>query len=362
MMKRYFIKGFLVLLAMHGLFTACSKDDADLDKDGSGKPIMLSAAGIASDFGRLTRTIYADTYNTELPSGKKIDVFIYASDNTDISIKQSATGETSHPWVYQTVGAANAGKSSLSLVPADMADYSLVPKYPTDNNSLPYSSIKLFAVYPHLSGASASGSYNFTVNSNQTGKDSEDNDDPESILSGDLMATTLTTYTEEQCENAIDLTMSHQMAKIHVSFVPSGDLTAANMPTSFKVLNVYRTISITPLTGTISLVNTDPTTSTDPLIASTQQAFFIPPQTFTPAATPTEKPLLTFDILPSGNFKGITGCAFYPSSEVQFQANTRYELVVTVDVDHVTVTATIIPWDKNNLTDTDFQETTKIVL
>lgn len=319
---------------------------------------MLSAAGVASDFGNLTRAYYADTYNTELPSGKKIDVFIYDSEGTDISIKQSTSGSTAHPWVYQTVGAANAGKSSLSLVPADMNNYGIVPKYPTDNNSHPYPNIKLFAVYPHLLGSSASG-YTFTVSDNQTDEDPENG---KNILSGDLMATTFATYTEADCDNTIDLTMTHKMAKIHVTFSPDGDLKAANMPTTFKVLNIYRTLSISPSTGIVSEGNADLTTADAPLNASTTQAFFIPPQTFTPAATPTDKPLLTFDILPSGNFTGITGCAFYPSSAVQFKANTSYEIVVTVDVDHVTATATITAWDKNNLTDSDFKETTTIVL
>lgn len=308
---------------------------------------MLSSAGVTTQIG--TRAYYADTYNTELPGNEKIDVFIYDHAGTDISIAQSRSGNTAHTWVYQTVGAANGGKSSLALVPADMDNYTKTPKYPNVGND-PSSHVSIFAIYPHKAEAVSAG-YTFTVSDDQT---TEAN-----ILKGDLMAHTITNYTASDCENNIELTLRHKMAKVHVTFTPAGDLTAANMPTSFKVLNVYRTLAITPSTGTVSKGNADLTSTTAPLNALSNQAFFIPPQTF---QHDNDKLLLSFDIAASGNFHGITGCSFIPTSDIVFNENTCYEIEVTVDVDNVTATATITPWNNNNLSDSDFKETKKIIL
>lgn len=306
---------------------------------------MLSSAGVATEIG--TRSYYADAYNTELPSGKLIDVFIYAHDGTDISILQSTDLETAHSWVYHTVGSANGRKSSLALVPSEMNNYNKTPKYPNVGND-PSTHVSIFAVYPHKADITPStANYTFSVSDSQTTE--------EAITGGDLMAHTITQYTAADCENNIELTLRHKMAKVKVTFTPAGDLTAANMPTTFKVLNVYRTVTITPSTGVISKGNADLTSTAAPLTALTDQAFFIPPQTVS------EK-LLTFDILGSGNFNGITGCSFTPSSAIEFNENTCYEIEITVDVDHITATATITPWNNNDMNDSDFKQTKKIIL
>lgn len=327
------------------IITACSDENILESTDGKDIPIMLSSAGVATEIG--TRSYYADAYNTELPGSELIDVFIYDQNSTDISISQSTDQETAHTWVYQTVGSANGGKSSLALVPSEMNNYSKTPKYPNVGND-PSTHVSIFAIYPHKSGITPStDSYTFSVSDTQTTE--------EAITGGDLMAHTITQYTATDCENNIELTLRHKMAKVKVTFTPAGDLTAANMPTTFKVLNVYRTVTITPSTGTISKGNADLTSTSAPLTALSDQAFFIPSQTVS-------EELLSFDILGSGNFNGITGCSFTPSSAIEFNENTCYEIEVTVDVDHITATATITPWVNNDMSDSDFEQTKKIIL
>jgi hypothetical protein len=142
------------------------------------------------------------------------------------------------------------------------------------------------------------------------------------------------------------------MAKVTVVFTPKSgsDLTAANMPTNFDVLNVYRDVTVTlpktASTGGVSGGTGTKTSESVPLHACTSHSFFIPPQTLTAGTT-----LLKFNINANeatdtySAFKGINGATFVvPTGGVTFQAGYQYLITVLVDVDFITMPGSITPW------------------
>ena len=334
-MKRLsIIKDICITATAVGLLMGCSYDETISENLQSDLPIMFSSAEVGTEL--LTRTDASDTYNSALPANSNIGVYIYDSDGIDISVPQS-TPSTSTTWVYKTVGAADATthKSTLQLI-----SHTRNPRYPTISGTSTYKDhVKIFAVFPNNTDVTPStASYTFSVAADQRV--------PENIIASDLMTSDIAQYTATQCEEVLDLELRHRMAKLHVTLTPKSgsDLTADNIPTNFDVLNVYRTLTITLATGTISSGNADITTTSAPMLCSTEQSFFIPPQTISASTD-----LLRFNLLPSGEFLGINGVTFRPASNVTFEAGKVYNINVTVDVDFATMTGTITEWTNEDL-------------
>ena len=327
-MKSAAVAGIMAVLLM-----ACSGEEPGQGHQvASNTEIRLGSIGLDHPIG--TRSYYADTYNTALPAGKEIDVFIYDNEgNFVVNSDQPQTGV----WIYQTVGEADGnGNSTLGLYSPTKA-----PKYPAENN-VNKDYVTVFGVFPSDNTITkTTTSYTFSVADDQT---TEAN-----ILASDLMANTSSTsthYTYDWCnENSITLAMTHQMAKVHVTLVASGDITADNIPTALTVKNVYRTVTITPTSGTVSTSTTAPSD----IAITTEQAFFLPPQTITEGTT-----LLQFDITATGVFHGITGATFAPSADVTFEPNKVYEVTVTVNVDFATAKASISGWVNESLSFNDY--------
>ena len=335
-------KGKIALTTALWMLLGCTSDN-DVPSPAIGDTdIQLGAIGTCST--PITRSYYADTYNTALPAGKNIDVFIYGADGNFVT---HPTVSQTTVWVYQTVGAPDAnGISTLSLISPEKT-----PKFPLVSGSTEtyQDYVKIFAVFPSNSDLTpTTASYPFTVESDQT--------EETNILKSDLMANTTqwsTQYAKSYCdENAINLSMLHQMAKIHVTFVADGDMTSENLPTNFTVTNVYKTVTITPSSGTVGSGTVgNGLADQGTITANTSQAFFLPPQTIS-----TSTVFLTFDIpSPTGSiFHSITGCSFTPTTEMVFEANTAYEVTVKVNVDFATTTASITGWTLDILTFDDY--------
>lgn len=319
------------------LVGACSSDsDAEPTQPTTSLP-ELPITFAASSVNGVTRAGAADTYDTSLPVGSDIGVYIYDSDGIDISTKQPVDPSSSTTWVYQVTGTPDAsGYAALRLT-----SHVKSPRFPTrtEGNATVYKDyVKVFALFPNNtdfmpSGNTGGDNYNFSVNIDQT---TEVN-----VKASDLLSTDITQYTSEQCESRLSLLLKHRMAKVTVVFQPKSgsDLTAANMPTEFDVLNVLRTVTVTPTTGAISAATGDKTTEAEPLKACTTHSFFLPPQTLT-----ADDQLLKFNIKPTNNFKGMTGCGYTPAAAVTIEANKQYLITVTVDVDFITTTGTITTW------------------
>lgn len=335
------------------IVAGCTEDDAasHLSAQQEERDIVFSTATIGGGF--MTRSDAADTYNDALTASQDIGVYIYgyetegASTGYDISQYQPAESTASETWVYQTVGDAvtvSGGKES-NLILLTTANHTKAPRFPrkvSDANSDMHH-VDVFAVFPNNTSFVPSGtSYTFTVDLDQT--------DEEKIKAADLLTNDKVSYTKAACEGqSLQLQLKHRMAKLHVTFVPKAgsDLTAANMPTDFKVLGVRRSVIVNPMAGTVVRDDTQAaTTDGAPMLATASQSFFIPPQTINAGAA-----FLKFDIKANadGKFKGIAGCSFAPTLAVNFEAGKRYELTVTVDVDFVGVTGTITSWNEENL-------------
>ena len=321
------------------LTCACSSDGTTDRTDSILQP-ELPLTFAASSVNGVTRTGAADSYDTSLPIGSNIGVYIYDSDETDISTKQPVDPSDSKTWVYQVTGSPDAsGYASLRLT-----SHVKAPRFPLkEDNSGDYKDyVKVFAVFPNNTAFMPSGSgtsYNFSVDLDQT--------DADKVKASDLMVADIAQYTSTQCESRLSILLKHRMAKVTVVFQPKAgsDLTADNMPTNFDVLNVYRTLSVTPTTGAISDGTADQTTAEAPLKACTTTSFFLPPQTLSCSNT-----LLKFDIQSTDNFKGINGCTFTPATDVILQAGHQYLITVTVDVDFITTTGTIEQWNPETMT------------
>ena len=325
------------------LVGACSSDsDAEPTQPTTSLP-ELPITFAASSVNGVTRAGAADTYDTSLPVGSDIGVYIYDSDGIDISTKQPVDPSSSTTWVYQVTGTPDAsGYAALRLT-----SHVKSPRFPTTGTGEnPYKDwVKVFGVFPNNTAFMPSGnagnatSYDFTVNIDQT---TEAN-----VKASDLLTTDIAQYTSTQCESRLSLLLKHRMAKVTVVFQPKSgsDLTAANMPTEFDVLNVLRTVTVTPTTGAISAATGDKTTEAEPLKACTTHSFFLPPQTLT-----ADDQLLKFNIKPTNNFKGMTGCGYTPAAAVTIEANKQYLITVTVDVDFITTTGTIETWNSETMT------------
>ena len=296
-------------------------------------PLMFATSSVDG----VTRAGAADTYDTSLPVGSNIGVYIYDTDGEDLSVHQPVDPSDSKTWVYEVTGSPDAsGYAALRLT-----SHVKSPRFPTrtEGNATVYKDyVKVFALFPNNtdfmpSGNTGGDNYNFSVNIDQT---TEVN-----VKASDLLSTDITQYTSEQCESRLSLLLKHRMAKVTVVFQPKSgsDLTAANMPTEFDVLNVLRTVTVTPKTGDVSAGTGDKTTADDPLKACTTHSFFLPPQTLTAGDQ-----LLKFNIKPTDNFKGMNDCGYTPAAAVTIEANKQYLITVTVDVDFITTTGTITTW------------------
>lgn len=326
---------------------ACGNDGPEraVDNDSDGVSIMFSSAAV-SEIGR-TRADASDTYNTTLPGGSDIGVFIYDCD--DQPVKGAGSSDGDKIWVYQTVGTADATTLISSL---QLTSHYKNPQYPTvsgDPNTYK-TSVKVFAVFPCPASSVdlTTTSYTFSVALDQTVADN--------IIASDLLATEQKTYNQPHCQdNTLQLDLKHRMAKVLVTLTPKtgSDLTAANIPEAFDVLNVVRSVTIRPKAGTITTNTSEAKTSElSPLKGLTTQAFFLPPQSLT-----ADTELLKFNILASGNFKGINGATFkVPTGGVTFEAGKVYHINVTVDVDFVTMTGTITPWIPETISYTEYTD------
>lgn len=333
MMKRSLNIYLLSTVVVGGMLSACSHDDKALSQQTDGIEILFSSAAVAND---LPTRAAADTYNTSLPAQSKIGVFIYDSDGLDVSLTgtlKNGTQYTHATWVYETVGTADevTKKSAMTIF-----SHIKNPRYPIDGSNNEKEYVKIFGILPNNESVTpATASYAFQVAKDQTVA--------ANIIASDLLASDVKQYTADDCKSQLELELKHRMAKVQVVFIPKSgsDLTAANMPTNYDVLNVQRTVTITPTTGAIvsSTDAADRTTEGDPMKGLTAEAFFIPPQTVTGGTT-----LLKFNILPTSNFRGINGCTFAPATTVNFEAGKYYRIEVTVDVDFVTTTGTITTW------------------
>lgn len=299
-----------------------------------------------------TRVDAGDAYNDALPSGSAIGVYIYGYEGStgyDLSTLQPAANTPSTTWVYTTVGSAGTvteNNETFKVSNLVLTSHEKAPKYPqkvSGSGSGDMDNVKIFAVFPNNPDFTPSGTYyDFTANLDQT---TEAN-----IKGSDLMTNDLTTYGKEDVEHkSLRLILKHRMAKVHVNFIPKAgsDLTAANMPTTFKVLGVYRSLRINPKEGTFG-TNTEVAKTTDgtgtALIGANGQSFFIAPQEISVGT-----PWLKFDIRGSGQFKGISGCTFTPTSVVTLEAGKCYQVNVTVDVDFVSATGTITTWNQETM-------------
>lgn len=301
--------------------------------------ILLSA--LTSSPVTVTRIGAADTYNNSLPEGSEVAVYIYDDVGTYLTGKVGSNSNATATWVYRTGTPYAAGeglyKSSLSLYSHDKT-----PVFPKLDEYNLRDYVRIFAAYPNNSAyVPTVTNYTVTVPIDQTGGTT---DNQNAIAASDLMTTDgMVTYTKAQCEDntLVELQLKHRMAKVTVVFTPAtgSDLTAVNMPTKFDVLNVYRSLTVTPSTGAVSTVTSGATTEAIPLKGSTTQSFFIPPQDL---ASGTK--MLKFNILGSGQFKGIEGASLSLSGAQNFEGGKAYLITVSVDVDHITMTGTITSW------------------
>ena len=348
---RHYITYPALTALMLSLCTACSSDrqPSALPADDSPE-LHFTAATVTGTTAAPTRADAADDYADALPAGSRIGVFIYGykgAESWDISTIQPSNNTTSETWVYQTVGnpvSLSTGKKQSNLTLATMAYHTAAPTYPKQpSDNADCDNVQIFATFPNPTTAApavaaavtpSTESYTFTALLDQR--------TAANVKASDLMTNDIATYTKAQTDRvSLQLALKHRMARVHVTFVPKAgsDLTAANMPQTYDVIGVYRSVTVNPKAGTVvrnELVAK--TTAEDPLKASVDHSFFIAPQDY-PAGT-----LLKFNIRGSGNFRGIEGLTFATSGTVSFEAGKSYEVAVTIDVDHATTTGTITPW------------------
>lgn len=326
----YLFAIYSVIIAWYG----CTGDHNDYSIEKSA-PIRFGSVIVNHDLS-ITRTMGADEHNIGLPMGSDIDVFIYDSSGNPVPSddENNSNPPVTLPIVYTTVEAPDAvtTQSGLNIKDASLKS----PRYPT--TKLAY----IFAVWPAMASQSdaASDNYNFTVNTDQRYASN--------VTSSDLLSTDKIEQTSDGTAT-IDLPMMHCMAKVIVKFNPTGSLTDSNMPDEFSVLGVKNSVTIKPKTAATSSGRGAITTNagTTNLSCSSEEAFLIPPQTIAAGAT-----FLQFDIKGSAsdNFSAITGVTFKPAAAITFEANTVYEITVNVNVNYITATATIMPWNTEEIT------------
>lgn len=334
---------YVLAVAAIGLLSTCSSNndyDGDEPLSTYDLPIQFAASSVT---GMETRAGAADTYDTSLPVGFDIGVYIYDSDNIDISTKQPVDPSSSTTWVYQVAGSVGTD----SYAPLHLTSHTKNPRFPLKNDTEYKDYVRVFAVYPNNTAFKPSGnsttSYKFTVENDQTSE--------AAVKASDLLASDVVAYTAPQCESRLSILLKHRMAKVTVVFQPKtgSDLTSSNMPSTFDIYNVYRSLTITPsaapATGAVSGGDADMVLETSPMKGCTAHSFFIPPQTIT-----ANTPILKFNVLPNEatadfpTFLGINGCTFAPDANTTFEAGKQYLITVTVDVDFATMTGTITPW------------------
>ena len=327
---------YLLAIAAAIAMLSCSGDNEPETSRQDSTPITFAAVSVDSKATTRT-TMGADAHETGLPLGVTLDVFIYDRDGTVVTSDADGNPAVTLPLVYVTTedGDPETGQSGLGLQNESLSQ----PVYPkTDTNHTAY----IFAVYPAgcTSSKATANSYTFSVSTSQR--------TAANVTASDLLATEQISQPEAGGK-AIDLPMTHRMAKVIVKFNATGDLTADNMPTDFNVLNVQNTVTIAPKTGAISNGSACITTTGSPTIieACTTEAFLIPPQTI---ISGTE--FLSFDIsgTAADNFHAITGGKFTPTRDLVFEANKVYEITVNVSVNYITATATITPWNEETMT------------
>ncbi len=328
-MKRRLTYLFLTasaVLAWHG----CSSDHR-LTATNRSVPIIFG--NVTVNKGELTRaTMGADVHNTGLPYGSRIDVFIYNSAGTPVPTDNELQGnpQAELPIVYVTTENPDPEMAQSALNREGNSQAS--PKYPSNDDA------NIFAVWPAMT--SGSSPYTFTIQSDQRSA--------ANVTASDLLATDRIVQPEVGGK-AIDLPMTHCMAKVIVKFNATGNLTAANMPDEYSVLGVKNSVTIDPQTAATSSGRGAITTNsgTSNLSCSTAEAFLIPPQTVAAGAT-----FLQFDIkgTVADHLNAISGATFKPTAAIEFQANTVYEITVNVNIDYITATATITPWNTEDMT------------
>lgn len=343
MMKYSNIILYVLGIAAIGLLSTCSSNndyDGDAPLSAYDLPIRFEVSSVN---GMETRAGAADTYDTSLPVNSEIGVYIYDSDNIDISTKQPVDSSPSTTWVYQVAGSVG----SDGYAPLRLTSHTKNPRFPLKNDTEYKDNVRVFAVYPNNTAFKPSGnsatSYKFTVENDQTTETA--------VKASDLLASDVVAYTAPQCESRLSILLKHRMAKVTVVFQPKtgSDLTSSNMPSTFDIYNVYRSLTITPseapATGAVSGGDADMVLETSPMKGCTAHSFFIPPQTIT-----ANTPILKFNVLPNEatadfpTFLGINGCTFAPAANTTFEAGKQYLITVTVDVDFATMTGTITPW------------------
>lgn len=349
---------YVLAIAAIGLLSTCSSNndyDGDETLSAYDLPIQFAASSVS---GMETRAGAADTYDTSLPVGFDIGVYIYDSDNIDISTKQPVDPSPSTTWVYQVAGSVGTD----GYAPLHLTSHTKNPRFPLKNDTEYKDYVRVFAVYPNNTAFTPSEnensatSYKFTVEKDQTSE--------AAVKASDLLASDVMQYTSTECESRLSILLKHRMAKVTVAFQPKSgcDLTAANMPSEFDIYNVYRSVTITPTaapaTGAVSAGNDDMVLETSPMKGCITHSFFIPPQTITAGTA-----ILKFNVLPNGEadnfptFLGINGCTFAPATNTAFEAGKQYLITVTVDVDFITMTGTITPWtDGGKIVYTEYED------
>lgn len=308
-----------------------SEHESELDGSSTVVPVRFGTLSVGSGKAS-TRAMGADAHTTGLPQGSEIDVFLYDSSGTPLKIESG--GNVSTPLVYVTLDAPNQETAQSAL---GMKTVSASPAYPNEGDNSAY----IFAVWPAKATATEADadSYTFTVSDNQRVA--------ANVAASDLLATDRIVQSKDAAK-AIDLPMTHCMAKVIVKFNPTGNLTQANMPTDFTVTGIKNSVTIKPKTAATSsgrgAISTNAATTS--IAASTAEAFLIPPQTVAAGAT-----LLQFDISGTAgdNFNAISNATYKPATAITFEANSVYEITVNVNVNYITATATITPWNKEDM-------------
>ena len=233
---------YVLAIAVIGLLSTCSSNndyDGDEPLSAYDLPIQFAASSVN---GMETRAGAADTYDTSLPVGFDIGVYIYDSDGYDLSVSQPVNPSPSTTWVYQVAGSVGTD----GYAPLHLTSHTKNPRFPlkTGSDTEYKDYVRVFAVYPNNTAFKPSGnsatSYKFTVENDQTSE--------AAVKASDLLASDVMEYNSTQCESRLSILLKHRMAKVTVAFQPKSgcDLTAANMPSEFDIYNVYRSVTITP--------------------------------------------------------------------------------------------------------------------
>lgn len=338
---KYAVISWLLIVVLY-LFSACTAiNDDSLDNKDS--VIRFSSVTVSkSEVSTRAVVMGADAHNEGLPIGSDIDVFIYNVNKGSVPSDDEENDDpaVTLPMVYTTTEAPDAetAQSSLNIKNSTVKP----PKYPNVNGN---KNAYIFAVWPAKATEDETNedSYSFSVNTNQS--------IPANVTASDLMATDQIIQSSDGGK-AINLPMTHCMAKVIVKFNPTGSLTDSNMPTTFSVLGVKNTVTIKPKTAATDATDngraaiTTNNTTVD-ITASPSEAFLLPPQTID-----ANSPFLQFTIsgVTADHFADIENVTFKLPTALTLVANTVYEITVNVNVNYITVTATITPWNSETMT------------